>query len=494
MEAGRNAFGRAEALRLMEQGIALRRQGRLDEAVRAYEAAIARDPALAEAHYNLGVALGAQGRIADAARSWRRAAELKPGFVPALNNLGSALLELGDVQGAAAQHRLALKADPRSAGAMINLGNALRLMGDAAGAVAQYRAALDLARDTAMTEANMALALRDLGRLDEAEGAYRRAIALKPDYAVAHKDLGMLLLLRGRYDEGWREYQWRWKTPLHRPREYGKPLWRGEDIAGRAILLHMDQGHGDTIHFLRYAPLVAERGARVVLEVQPSLLRLASGLAGVQALVAAGETPPPVDLVCPLLDLPGIFGTRPGAIPAGIPYLSAEPEAEAAWRRRLAAKPGMKVGLVWAGNAAFSDDFRRSPGAKPLAALLTVPGVHFVSLQAGPAAASIGGVPGGGKVERAGEEFRDFADTAACIAALDLVISSCTSVPHLAGAMGKTLWLALGKVPDWRWGLTGGTCEWYPTARLFRQETPGDWEGVFRRMADALAAAARAKA
>ncbi len=470
----------------MEQGIALRRQGKLGEAEAAYRAAIAHDPDLAEAHYNLGVVRHAQGHAADAMQSWRRAIELKPDFVPALNNLGSALLELGDIAGAMAQHRRALAADPRSLGARINLGNALRLAGDAEGAVAEYRAALALAPGAAMAEANMGLALRDLGRLAESEAAYRRAIALKPDYAAAHKDLGMLLLLHDRYDEGWREYQWRWQTALHRPRNYDRPWWRGEDIAGKTILLHMDQGHGDTIHFLRYVPMVAARGAGVVLEVQPALQRLCARLAGVDTLIAAGETPPSFDLFCPLLDLPRIFGTRLETIPAQIPYLTAEPGEADAWRRRLAAKPGRKVGLVWAGNAAFSDDFRRSPGAAPLAPLLKVEGVSFVSLQAGPEAKALDAVPGNEKVERAGAGFHDFADTAACIAALDLVISSCTSVPHLAGAMGKPLWLALGDVPDWRWGLERKHSPWYPTARLFRQSTPGDWAGVFQRMANAL--------
>lgn len=486
MIGGRPATDRAEALRLVEQGIALRRQGKLDEAAAAYEAATARCPDLAEAHYNLGVARRAQGRTADAVRCWRHAVDRKPDFVPALNNLGSALLELGDVAGALELHRRALAADPRSLGALINLGNALRLDGDPQDAVARYRAALTLAPDNAMAEANMGLALRDLGRFAESEAAYRRAIALKPDYAAAHKDLGMLLLLLDRYDEGWREYQWRWRTPLHRPRNYDRPWWRGEDIAGKTILLHMDQGHGDTVHFLRYVPMVAARGARVVLEVQPGLKRLCGRLAGVAEAVGAGEALPPFDLFCPLLDLARIFATRLETIPAPIPYLSAEPGEAEAWRRRLAAKPGPKVGLVWAGNAAFSDDFRRSPGAAPLAPLLEVEGVSFVSLQAGPEAKTLDAVPGNEKVGRAGAGFRDFADTAACIAALDLVISSCTSVPHLAGAMGKNLWLALSTVPDWRWGLERADSPWYPTARLFRQSTPGDWAGVFQRMAEAL--------
>lgn len=474
------------AQRLIEQGIALRRQGKLAEAARAYEQAIETAPALAEAHYNLGIVRRDQGRIRDAAQCWRRAVELKPNFIPAYNNLGGALLRLGDVQGALAQHRRMLELDPNSVAGHINLGNALRQSGDPMAAIASYEKAITLRPSTASAFANLGLALRDLRRFAEAEAAYRRAIALQADYPIAHKDLGILLLMLGRFEEGWREYAWRWKTQWHVPRTYDRPWWRGEDIAGRTVLLHMDQGHGDTIHFLRYVPMVAARGARVILEVQKPLKRLCSSLKGVDTVVAAGELPPPFDLFCPLLDLPRIFDTRIETIPAEVPYLSADPAAADAWQREFAGRPGLKVGLVWAGNPAFSDDFRRSPGAGPLASVLAVERVSFYGLQVGPAAEAIKQIPGGEKVELLGRRFADFADTAACIAALDLVIASCTSVPHLAGALNKPVWIALGFTADWRWMLERADSPWYPSARLFRQSAEGDWGGVYGRVAAAL--------
>ena len=305
------------------------------------------------------------------------------------------------------------------------------------------------------------------------------------------KSLGMLLLLTGRFAEGWRELEWRWKTPWHRKHPSPKPVWRGENAEGKTILLHSDQGHGDTIQFLRYAPMVAARGARVALEVQPALRRLCLGLAGVAEIATPGDPTPAHDLVCPLLDLPMVFATRLDTIPAAIPYLHADPAAAENWRRRLAGRPDLKVGLVWSGNPAFVDDHRRSLDPALLAPLLAVEGVSFHSLQAGPAADGLLRVPGAERVMMLGHEFADFADTAACIAALDLVISSCTSVPHLAGAMGKQVWLMLAFAADWRWLKARDDSPWYPTARLYRQARPGDWPGVIAGVAKALEAEAK---
>ncbi len=488
---GGNGPARAEALKLLQRGAALSAQGRVDQAAEAYAEAATLCPDLPEAHYNLGVARQRQGRLDEAAQCWRRALALRPEFTAARNNLGAALLARGDAAGAAAAHRAALEREPRSLPGLVGLGNALRRLDDFAGAAAAYRRAIEADPASAVAHGNLGLTLQDVGELAEAEAALRRAVALRPGYAEMHKSLGMLLLLRGQFAEGWRELEWRWKTPWHRKHPSPKPLWRGENAAGKTILLHSDQGHGDTIQFLRYAPMAAARGARVALEVQPALKRLCLSLAGVAEVVAPGDPTPAHDLVCPLLDLPMIFATGLETIPAAVPYLGADAAAAEKWRRRLADRPGLKVGLVWSGNPAFVDDHRRSLDPKLLAPLLAVEGVSFHSLQAGPAAAGLAQVAGAERVLMLGGEFADFADTASCIAALDLVISSCTSVPHLAGAMGKPVWLMLAFAADWRWLKARDDSPWYPSARLFRQERPGDWQGVVAQAAKVLEAEAK---
>jgi tetratricopeptide (TPR) repeat protein len=481
----------AEALKHLQRGAALSAQGRVGEAAEAYARAAAACPDLPEAHYNLGVARQRQGRVAEAAQCWRRALELRPEFTAARNNLGAALLAQGDAAGAAQEHRAALEREPRSLPALVGLGNALRRLDQFAEAAGTYRRAIAADPASAIAHGNLGLALQDMGELADAEAALRRAVALRPDYAEMRKSLGMLLLLTGQFAEGWRELEWRWKTPWHRRHPSTQPVWRGEPAQGKTILLHSDQGHGDTIQFLRYAPLVAGRGARVALEVQPALKRLCASLAGVAEVVTPDAPAPAHDLVCPLLDLPAIFATRLETIPAAVPYLRADPAAAERWRRRLADRPGLKVGLVWSGNPAFVDDHRRSLDPALLAPLLKVEGVSLHSLQAGPAAEGLRRVPGAERVMMLGGEFADFADTAACIAALDLVISSCTSVPHLAGAMGKKVWLTLAFAADWRWLKDRVDSPWYPSARLFRQERPGGWPGVVERVARALEAEAK---
>ena len=482
--------GGAEARRLMDQATALAHQGRMDDAALLYEQALARDAGLAEAHYNLGIARRRRGRVAEAEACWRRALELKPDFAPARINLGGILLERGDAKGAEAEFRRVLAREPDSAPALINLGNALREGNDARAAVAAYRRAIALKPDIATAHSNLGLALRDLGELAESEAAYRRALELQPDYATARKDLGMLLLLKGRYREGWGEYRWRWKTRWHIRRKLPCPAWTGEDVAGKTVLLYCEQGLGDTIMFGRLATGVAARGARVVLEVQPELCRLLAGLKGAARIVPRGNNPPPADFEAPLMDLPGILGLELATIPAQTPYLTPEPDRARRWRQWLGARPGFKLGLVWQGNPKSNAELGRSPPLAAFLPLAQIPGLRLIALQKGAGSEQLAALPTGMAVESPGEDFdsgRDaFLDSAGLMQSLDLIVSADTAPAHLAGALGRPVWVALRQTPDWRWGLDREDSPWYPTARLFRQTALGDWDGVFRRMAQAL--------
>jgi hypothetical protein len=323
-------------------------------------------------------------------------------------------------------------------------------------------------------------------KLDEAEASFRRAIELRTDFADAHNDLAMCLLLRGDFSQGWQEYEWRWKLPEIRridPKIPG-PAWDGSPLDGESIFLHAEQGFGDTIQFARYIPMVAQRGARVILACQPEVAPLIRQIEGIERIILPGEPRPACDTHLPLLSLPRIFETRLDTIPAKVPYIHADPERAEHWKSRLAEHAGsLKVGLCWSGRAMHSRDIFRSIPPEQLAPLASVEGVRFFSLQKGAATAPpiplIDPTP----------ELHDFSDTAALINNLDLVITVDTAVAHVAGAMGKPVWLLLSFCPDWRWLLERPDSPWYPTARVFRQASAGDWRAVMLDVANALAAA-----
>ena len=338
--------------------------------------------------------------------------------------------------------------------------------------------------------------MEKLNRPDDALVSYDRAIALKPDYAKAHFNRSLALLLKGNFADGWEEYEWRWKGGARgvKPRKFECPQWRGENLAGKTIFLYPEQGYGDTIQFLRYVPLVASRGGHVILEVPPPLLRLAERLQGAAQVFASGAAAPAADFFCPLLSLPRAFSTTVATIPGEVPYLVADRTAIAAWRRRLAVLEGLRVGLVWAGSPrpnqpeANRINRRRSITLGHFANLADVPGVSLVSLQKDQAASQTRSPPPGLFVHDWTDELGDFADTAALIEALDLVISVDTSVVHLAGALGKPVWLLNRFDTCWRWLLDRDDSPWYPTLRQFRQPRRGDWDSVIM---DVLAALTR---
>jgi Glycosyltransferase family 9 (heptosyltransferase) len=348
------------------------------------------------------------------------------------------------------------------------------------------------APDSAEALVKRGYAIQDAGRLDpggldEAMACFERALALESEYADAHLAKGIHLLLRGAYSLGWGSYEWRWRMPSFTSvqRNFTQPQWYGEPLNGRSILLHGEQGFGDCIQFLRYVPMVQAAGGVVILEIQGRLMRICELLAGVTELIAYGQPLPEADLHCPLLSLPLAFGTELESVPAAVPYLSVPQEARE--RAEFMGWPaeGLRVGLVWAGSPEHQQDEFRSFAFDLFAPLLAVGGVHFYSLQMGEAAEQA--VAAGSRVIDLASRTRDMADTAAQIAQLDLVIAVDTAVVHMAGALGKPVWVLLSDRADWRWLVGREDSPWYPTARLFRQRAVGDWPEVIARVGAELA-------
>ena len=354
--------------------MALQNAGRLPEAEGLYRRALALNPDLPRAHNNLGAVLQGLGRFDEAAACHRAALALKPDYAEAQMNLGAALHQLGRLEEAMVSYRATLALRPDHAGAHANLGLALERAGALDEAVAHTQAALAGQPDKAALHNNLALALQARGRLGEAAAANERAIALRPDFAEAHTDLGMVRLTAGDFAGGWPEYEWRLKRPEAAGFGPALPRWDGGDLGGQAIILQAEQGLGDTIQFIRYAPMVAARGGRVILSCRSPLTRLLAGAAGVERALADGEATPEAACWAPLPSLPGLFGTTLQTIPAARAYLSADPTLAAAWAARLAGLAGFKVGVVWRGNPGHRNDRRRSIAPGWLAGVLNLPG------------------------------------------------------------------------------------------------------------------------
>ncbi|MBP7340047.1 tetratricopeptide repeat protein [Niveispirillum sp.] len=437
----------------------------------------------------LATALMAQDRYAEAEPVWRELLCLTPGEGRAHANLGVVLKQLRRYGEAIDAYRRALVLMPDEAAVLNNLGLALSQTGERdEEAAAWLHRAVRLKPDFADAWVNLALLERNRNRIDAALVLCRRALAEDGGHAEAHTLLGTCLLLKGEMRAGFAAYEWRKKLREFRapPHAYPSPSWTGGDPAARTLLLHDEQGLGDGIQFARYAPLLAARGARVAVECAAPLLRLFATLPGVDSVVATGQPLPTHDAHVPLLSLPHLLGET--AVPAFAPYLSAEPALAECWAARLAGDDGLKVGLVWAGNPEFKDDRRRSPGLAALLPLLSVPGVRFFALQKGGGRADLDRLAGrlGARFTDLGPEIADFADTAAIMTNLDLIISSCTAPAHLAGALGRPVWTILPLNADWRWRESGHQTDWYPSMTLFRQERAGDWAPVVARVRDAL--------
>ena len=398
-------------------------------------------------------------------------------------NRATTLMELGRYEEAVASFDAALAVQPNHAEALCHRGNALLKLNRVEDAVATFAKALVPAPRDPQILHNHAHALRQLGRPGGALVSIEKALAIKPDFASGHMERGLALLTLGDWRSGFASYEERWNTEefIAQRRDFAAPLWLGkESIAGRTILLHAEQGFGDTLQFVRYAPLVARQGATVLLEVQPELKLLLSRTAGVARVLPRGEELPPFDLHCPLMSLPLAFSTGVASVPAEVPYVRVPEELVAAWRDRLP-QGRLRVGVAWSGRSTHKNDRNRSIALARLAPLLAAD-VAFVSLQCELREEDRAALQAHGDLLCLGPELRTFADTAAVVSLLDLVISVDTALVHLAGALGKPAWIMLPAGPDWRWLLKRDDTPWYPTARLFRQPRLGDWESVVERV------------
>jgi hypothetical protein len=427
----------------------------------------------------LGLALYTMRRFDEALTAYDDGLRLAPGDVALRNGRGVALLELRRSAEARDEFVRALAADPDCLDALGNLGNALFKLNRPEEALAAYDRALKFVPDNAQLHTNRAIALRRLDRPHEALTSAARAIAAQPDFAPARFVEAGTRLYLGDFAGGWRGYEWRRGGAFTRQRrKLAAPLWRGEQpLAGKTVLLHAEQGFGDTIQFVRYAPLVAARGARVIVEVQPPLVPLLSDMPGIATVLGRGAQLPPFDLHCPLPSLPLAFGTALETIPASVPYLAPPQHRVGSWRARLPRCRPL-IGLVWAGERAHDNDINRSMRLEVLAPLLELPDVQFVSLQHDVRESDAPLLAQRTDILSIGQQFTDFADTAAALAELDLVIAVDTAVAHLAGAMGKPLLLLLPFAADFRWLRERRDSPWYPTARLFRQPRFADWASV----------------
>ena len=513
------APGHFDALNLL--GAVKIQQGQFGEAQRLFSAAIKVNPRIAAAWCNLGQAQYALKRPADALQSFDKARALAPEDVDILYQHANALLALGRPREALAELEIVLARKPQHFEARLNSGLAQAKLENLERALADFESALALVPQHPVAHFNRGVVLIKLGRYDEAAAANERAVAAAPDYvaawlnrgmalaqlrrfeeaiasygevlarrkdnADAHFNRALALLTIGDYRHGFEDYEWRWRrTGVPAPKNRGRRLWLGEfPLAGKTILLHAEQGLGDTIQFARYAPLVAAQGAKVVLEVQPELKSLLSRLDGVTAVVARGEAPPPFDVHCPLGSLPLARKTELPVVPAPIPYLSADHAHLQKWSARIEKLPHPRIALAWAGNPAHDNDRNRSIALSALAPLLAMP-ASFISIQRDVRSADAAQLAATAQLTHLGGELADLNDTAGVLAMCDLLITVDTAPAHLAGAMGRPVWVLVPFAPDWRWMLDGEITPWYPSARVFRQSALADWNAVIARAAAAL--------
>jgi len=440
----------------------------------------------AEAFLALGLRAAQRGETCEASDHFKRAVEADPGFAEAHLHLARASRELGALQQAVFSLKSVVALQPEDGDAWYILGNTYSAMQDHGRAMECYRTAFHLNSDDIRAYNNCGVALQALGRTADARDCYRAALAIDPDHADAHYNMSLTYLLDGMYEQGWKEFEWRFlaNNPPGLSYRRGIPRWQGEDLRGKTLLLSAEEGYGNTIQFARFVPLIKIAGARVVLECPRELDPLLNTLAGVDLLIPPGGALPPCDCWSPLLSLPHYLHVSSGALADHIPYLHGDPFRLAVWHQRLESDPHqLKVGIVRTGNSGHRNGRHSSCTQEELLPLLQVADVVWYDLQPDGRALE-GGT--GAAVRHVGAGFRDFADTAAVIRQLDLVVSVDNAVVHLAGAMGKPVWLLLPFSPDWCWMLDRTDSPWYPSMRLFRQPAPGAWDAVAHAVVAAL--------
>ena len=506
--------------KLIAQGLALHQQGKFNEAKAIYEKVLAIqanhfdalqllgalsaqtkefskavnfltkalkiNPDYAEAHSNRGNALKQLKRLDEALASYDKAISIKPDYTEAYYNRGNALKQLKRLDEALASYDKAISIEPDYADAHSNRGNALHELNRLDEALASYDKAISIEPDYADAHSNRGLALHDLKRLDEALASYDKAISIEPDYAEAHWNLSLCNLLGGKFKNGWQEYEWRWKSQdiskTAGIRNFSQPLWLGEQLLkDKTILLYAEQGFGDAVQFCRYVPLVAQLGAKIILEVQRPLVKLLKNLEGVSQIIAKGDMLPAFDYQCPLLSLPLAFKTDLNTIPPAPKHLTSDSENFAKWQTKLGEKSKPRVGLVWSSVSSFKNDHIRSITLVELLSALPKEGFEYICLQKEIKEIDKDTLKANPQIKCFGDLLNDFSDTAELIKCLDLVISTCTSVPHLSCSLGKETWIMLSYVPDWRWLLDRDDNPWYTSAKLYRQEKIGDWNSVLEK-------------
>jgi len=437
--------------------------------------------------FSEGSALLHAGNALQALDYFQRAQEIDPSNPTLYLYTGATLHDLKRFDEAVIIYKKALHIAPLMGEAHNNIGNSLMVLGLFSEAVESFTRASELLGTSPVPLAARATALQALGKITEAEADCRTALTLDPTFAAAHWNLALNLLLQGRYEEGWQEYEWRWLKPdfTSPVRHNNIPLWDGSPLHGRTILLHAEQGFGDAIQFVRYVPLVVRCGGSVLLECHPELVELFKSIKGITSVVAFGDELPEFDFQAPFLSLPRIFGTTLGEIPA-CPSLMPTTDKSAHWNRLATGYPSPRVGIVWSGSSIHNNDSFRSLPLAFFSSLGNLTGITFFSLQMGDAKRQLALSPLAGHVIDLTGQIHDFADTAAFIKQLDLVICIDTAVAHLGGTLDIPVWLLLPFAPDWRWLLERSDSPWYPSMLHFRQKQPGDWGGVIDQVSSAL--------
>ena len=473
----------AEALNAL--GSVYEAKGKEERAFEFYQKAIHADSGFFKAYNNCAVALYSQGKYQESIEYFEQTIKLNPQYSEAYSNLGAVLAKLERYEQAIKLYQKSIELNPSYAGAYTNLGNALNKLGEYEQAIYFHLRAINLNPKAANHYANLGSAYKNIGRFDRAQSMYEKAIEIEPEHTNAHFDLSTVLLQEGMFKEGWKEYEWRFKKEqmLSHIKQYqeifSKPIYRGEDLKSKTILLHAEQGFGDSLMMIRYVSLVKQKGARVVLYLRKGLEELFEKIDGVDQVQVRDEAPVDFDFHLPIMSLASQFDSELKRVNESYPYLKAE-------AKQALKSDRLKIGIVWGASETGESYKKKVFDVDQFSPLFTDKRIQLYSLQIGKDAQILKQRPYSDIIIDLSEKIDSFEDTASLIEDMDLVISSDTSVAHLAGALGKDVWVLLQKVPDWRWGISGDKSLWYPSARLFWQDSLGDWDSVFRKVFRAL--------